>query len=93
MQGKKSVLAIFILGLSGTYIVSAQEDGDNYPPIQEGWRCLEDSGRSSMTRWTMLDVVKSTDLMQDDDCPVVTDEICDAADFYPYPCKFIDNVT
>ncbi len=76
------VIAIFLGG------VKAQEDGDNYPPIQEGWRCLEDSSRTFQSRWTMLDVVRATDLMEDEDCPIVTDEICLAADYYPYPCNF-----
>ncbi len=83
----KFVIAIATLLLCGA--VQAQEDGDNYPPIQDGWRCLEQGRSISKTKWTMLDVVKATpDFLEDEDCPLVTDEICKEPDYYPYPCKF-----
>ncbi len=84
----KALFAFVTIASCG--VLNAQEDGDNFPPIQEGWRCLEESDKALKDRWTMLDVMRSTSLMQNKDCPEVTDEICEDYDYneyYAYPCK------
>ncbi len=83
----KTVFVIYMLAL--TSAVNAQEDGDDYPPIQEGWRCLEESDKALETRWTMVSGMRSGRLMQDEDCPEVTDEFCDDYGYYQYPCKML----
>jgi len=72
----------------------ALASGQDFPPIQEPWRCLEQNNRDAgFTRWTMADVQKALmpDPEQNPDCPIVTDDICQTPDFYPYPCKLLNE--
>ncbi len=76
----------FALQLS---VLLAQEDGDNWPPIEEPWRCLEDP--NAKRRFTYQDVMVEffKEHRQEEDCPEVTDEICEEPIRYPMPCKLL----
>ena len=71
----------------------AQEDGDNYPPIEEPWRCLEDPDAKAAAGSSWLEEARG-DLQreeggarQDEECEEVTDEICEEPIRYPMPCE------
>ncbi len=68
-------------------LVPALGQDDDWPPIYEPWRCLTDP--DAKRKWTMEDVMLAMDEddRQDDDCPLITQEICEEPDFYPMPCK------
>lgn len=57
-------------------------DDPDWPPIQEPWRCLE-HGKKSLMEFNSAIGIEA----DDPDCPLVTPEICDAADYYAVPCK------
>lgn len=52
---------------------------DEWPPIYEPYRCLED-GRISHVPYEGSG-------RQSEDCPLVTDDICQGHQFYPMPCE------
>ncbi len=82
--GQEMLIKILILAVfSGCGL--AQDD--DWPPIYEPWRCLTDPDDSKV--WTLEDVMLAMDEddRQDDDCPLITQEICEEPDYYPMPCK------
>ena len=72
------------LALLGLLFLGVYAD-DDWPPIYEPWRCLEDPGAGR--KFTMKDVMLQFAQRDDEDCPLVTDEICEEPEYYAMPCK------
>ncbi len=88
METKISVLLCYIAATAWALPRSPLVDRDDeWPPIYEPWRCLTDP--DAQKKWTMADVMLAMDEddRQDDDCPLITQEICEELDIYPMPCK------
>jgi len=60
---------------------------DEWPPIQEPWRCLEEGSEIIPGKWTTQDVLKVLQPNESPDCPEVTADICKEPIRYPVPCK------
>ncbi|TRY78221.1 hypothetical protein TCAL_15316, partial [Tigriopus californicus] len=59
----------------------------DWPPIQEPWRCLETDSTQAIESFNAAIQSMSGISKDDPDCPLITPEICVAADFFPVPCN------
>ena len=60
----------------------------DWPPIPEPWRCLNRAaGSPYYFEDELYDAFVTLNGGERADCPLVTDDICQGAQFYPVPCN------
>ena len=72
--------------LLNDFLVSIMIEGrsNDWPPIQEPWRCLEESRKDTFKSKLRDSFIE---LSAEPDCPLITDDVCEAETRYPVPCK------